>query len=382
MYPKEEFSISRREIGNMSAEEWDRISERECLVFCLANEEGGQPWWDNEDEEWRTHRDDAGIMTLGNAYDYITSGSPIYDVMPINWTELTHEEIMATYNTPTPPGFMPVAPQEAMINWPVYEVVSAANALTRPELHHMMCMVPHDGTPGCRYKLTQNMGGWSDDRRAWGVFKVSEYLRQRGHTTRSLIILQPMREGKLREGQLCRIEWLLPPSLIAMLKASPTNPVFRTQVLAALRVPIPDELESWTAIRKWIESTFDMRPLQAPPPPLVFQAQLRQEQTGTTRIVRRYVANPVLYYQPKEVEELVAGKTMAQIVEALKKRALEAQLLNYEGEDTVETTLDPTGPTTVEIDTVEQDILNWLQHNNPAEYQRIAGVAITEAVEA
>ena len=46
---------------------------------------------------------------------------------------------------------------------------------------------------------------------------------------------------------------LLSNSLIELVRAAPMNPEVRAQVLAAVLIPIPDELKNYSAIEKWIK---------------------------------------------------------------------------------------------------------------------------------
>ena len=51
----------------------------------------------------------------------------------------------------------------------------------------------------------------------------------------------------------CKLEQAMSNTVIELLKVAPTNPVARAHALSQLKIPIPDEHQTFEAIKEWVE---------------------------------------------------------------------------------------------------------------------------------
>jgi hypothetical protein len=58
----------------------------------------------------------------------------------------------------------------------------------------------------------------------------------------------------------CKIAQVLPAGTLALIEQQPENEVNRALVLQKMKIPIPDELKTYSEIKDWIEATFDPGP--------------------------------------------------------------------------------------------------------------------------
>lgn len=104
--------------------------------------------------------------------------------------------------------------------------------------------------------------GYTDDRRRAHIYEGAniEYgLNGSGQTIYHVLAHPRLDVEKLPESKKCLIENVLSRSLIELLKTAPKNKVVRTQVLNSIRMPLPDEVQDYEAIKAWIESNIERR---------------------------------------------------------------------------------------------------------------------------
>lgn len=61
---------------------------------------------------------------------------------------------------------------------------------------------------------------------------------------------------KRHSEQKCAVEQMLTPALIEMVKEAPMNPTIRAHIHCAVKVPVPEDLDTWEKIKRWIEFKF------------------------------------------------------------------------------------------------------------------------------
>lgn len=99
------------------------------------------------------------------------------------------------------------------------------------------------------------------------VHYIGHYLMCRAVEWRHYDRVEILKEEPLPEGKKCHIRTVLGAAMVESLRVAPEHAGLRAQVLAKIKVPLPDEAKTFEQIKDWIETNIDPNAIPKPPAP-------------------------------------------------------------------------------------------------------------------
>ena len=288
---EDEFEVlSQWRLNELTAGRREEFHNYRCLVFdpTPGNDFQHGGWWLGPGQGRTVQRRmatiwdfEAAVNSIGNeavihildpdAHPNPRLNNPLVDPATTYWRTL--ENINPYPDTGGTPGPTPqAAPQTIGRNGRLEVVFRAALPIPRSSFERyineygpMMLLQEQSFGIGPRAGFWDTGGGsradWDETNPELDIRFVREEEFRSGNwwdlRSRNLYwVREP-----LPAGQTCRLESVLTPQVINLIRLSPTNETARAQVLAHTLVPIPDEHVTFDAIKDWIEHNVTPRRL-------------------------------------------------------------------------------------------------------------------------